>query len=95
MPHRKSQTSPLPTAAGAFASIIGLIIALKIAPAQRTSSGLDGWMGQLNAVFGSLYLDEITRGRLADYASDRMKAGTKGATVRRDLATLSCLCSCA
>ena len=24
-----------------------------------------------------------------------MKAGTKGATVRRDLATLSCLCSCA
>lgn len=50
---------------------------------------------QLNAVFGSLYIDEITRGRLADYASDRMKAGTKGATVRRDLATLSCLCSCA
>jgi integrase/recombinase XerD len=50
---------------------------------------------QLNAVFGSLYLDEITRGRLADYASNRMKAGTKGATVRRDLATLSCLCSCA
>jgi integrase/recombinase XerD len=46
-------------------------------------------------VFGTLYLDEITRGRLADYASDRMKAGTKGATVRRDLATLSCLCSCA
>jgi hypothetical protein len=33
--------------------------------------------------------------RLADYASDRMKNGTKGATVRRDLATLSCLCSCA
>jgi hypothetical protein len=24
-----------------------------------------------------------------------MKAGTKAATVRRDLATLSCLCSCA
>src|SRR4051794_10255563 len=24
-----------------------------------------------------------------------MKAGTKGATIRRDLATLSCLCSCA
>ena len=50
---------------------------------------------QLNAGFGNLYLDEITRGRLAGYASDRMKAGTKGATVRRDLATLSCLCSCA
>ena len=28
---------------------------------------------QLNAVFGNLYLDEITGGRLADYASDRMK----------------------
>jgi integrase/recombinase XerD len=50
---------------------------------------------QLDAAFGSLYLDEITRGRLADYASARMRAGTKGATVRRDLATLSCLCSCA
>jgi integrase/recombinase XerD len=50
---------------------------------------------QLAATFGTLYLDEITRGRLADYASARMKGGTKGATVRRDLATLSCLCSCA
>ena len=50
---------------------------------------------QLNAAFGGLYLDEITRTRLADYASARMKAGAKGATVRRDLATLSCLCSCA
>ncbi len=50
---------------------------------------------QLNAVFDSLYLDEITRTRLADYASERMKSGVKGATVRRDLATLSCLCSCA
>jgi integrase len=50
---------------------------------------------QLDAAFGNLNLDEITRSRLADYASARMKAGTKGATVRRDLATLSCLCSCA
>jgi integrase len=50
---------------------------------------------QLNGVFGGLHLDEITRTRLADYASDRMKAGVKGATVRRDLATLSCMCSCA
>jgi integrase/recombinase XerD len=50
---------------------------------------------QLNAAFGNLYLDGITRGRLADYASDRMKDGAKGATVRRDLATLSCLCSSA
>jgi integrase/recombinase XerD len=50
---------------------------------------------QLDAAFGGLYLDEITRTRLADYASDRMRGGTKGATVRRDLAALSCLCSCA
>lgn len=50
---------------------------------------------QLEPTFGSIFLDEITRGRLADYASARMKTGTTGATVRRDLATLSCLCSCA
>lgn len=50
---------------------------------------------QLAPTFTNLYLDEITRGRLADYASARMKGGTKGATVRRDLAALSCLCSCA
>src|SRR3954453_18185721 len=50
---------------------------------------------QLAGPFGGLYLDEITRSRLADYATARMRAGTKGATVRRDLATLSCLCSCA
>jgi integrase/recombinase XerD len=50
---------------------------------------------QLAGTFGGLHLDEITRGRLADYAAARMRRGTKGATVRRDLATLSCLCSCA
>jgi integrase/recombinase XerD len=50
---------------------------------------------QLEGAFDGLYLDEITRGRLADYATARLKAGVKGATVRRDLATLSCVCSCA
>ncbi len=50
---------------------------------------------QLAGSFGGLHLDEITRGRLADYAAARLKAGAKGATVRRDLAALSCLCSCA
>ena len=50
---------------------------------------------QLAPVFGNVYLDEITKARLADYASARMKGGATGATVRRDLATLSCLCSCA
>lgn len=50
---------------------------------------------QLAGTFDGLYLDEITLGRLADYASARMRAGAKGATVRRDLAALSCLLSCA
>jgi integrase len=50
---------------------------------------------QLAPAFGGLRLDEITRGRLADYAAARMRAGAAGATVRRDLATLSCLLSCA
>lgn len=50
---------------------------------------------QLATAFGGLYLDEITRGRLADYAAVRMRADAKGATVRRDLAAFSCLCSCA
>jgi hypothetical protein len=39
--------------------------------------------------FGSLYLDEFSRGRLADFASHRMAAGVEGARVRRDLATPS------
>ncbi len=50
---------------------------------------------KLEGSFGNLYLDEITRGRLADYASERLKGGVKASTVRRDLATLSSLCSCA
>src|SRR4051794_36794645 len=49
---------------------------------------------QLAGTFGELYLDEISRGRLADYATMRLKGGTKGPTIRRDLAALSCLCSC-
>lgn len=50
---------------------------------------------QLATAFGGLHLDEITRARLADYAAARVRAGVKAATVRRDLATFSCLCSCA
>jgi hypothetical protein len=46
-------------------------------------------------VFGNLHLDETTSGRLAYYASERMESRTKAATVRLDLATLSCLWSCA
>jgi hypothetical protein len=61
----------------------------------RTQERYRTSLRQLHVAFGNLHLDEITRTRLADYASDRMKSGVKGATVRRDLATLSCLCSCA
>jgi integrase len=50
---------------------------------------------QLAVSFGGLYLDQITRGRLADFAAGRLRAGAQGATVRRDLAALSCLLSCA
>ena len=44
-------------------------------------------------IFGKLHLDEITKGVLADYVSVRRAQGVTGATIRRDLATLSSLCS--
>lgn len=50
---------------------------------------------QLAPHFGSLYLDEISKSRLSDYVTARRRAGACGATVRRDLATLSGLLSCA
>lgn len=67
------------------------------APALKptTQERYRGSFRQLAGAFGDLYLDEISRGRLADYVTARLKSGTKAATVRRDLATLSCLCSCA
>ena len=37
---------------------------------------------KLEGSFGKLYLDEITRGRLADYASARLKGGLERALVR-------------
>jgi integrase/recombinase XerD len=49
----------------------------------------------LTPCFGSLYLDEITKGRLSDFVTARKKDGVTGATIRRDLATLSCVFSCA
>jgi integrase/recombinase XerD len=61
----------------------------------RTQSRYRTTFRKLAVPFGDLYLDEITRGRLADYATQRLKDGVIGATVRRDLATLSILCSCA
>ncbi len=48
---------------------------------------------QLAPFFGSLHLDEITKGRLADYVSARRREGVTGATIRRDLSALSSLCS--
>jgi integrase len=50
---------------------------------------------QLAPAFGGLYLDEVGKARLAEYVSARKRAGTTDATIRRDLATLSCLCACA
>lgn len=35
-----------------------------------------------------LYLDQISRAALADYASERLRAGVTPATIRRDLNTL-------
>jgi integrase len=58
-----------------------------------TQSRYDTSLGQLDPFFGRLYLDEISKGRLSDYVSARRKAGVSGATIRRDLATLSILCS--
>jgi integrase/recombinase XerD len=50
---------------------------------------------QLGPHFGGVFLDEINKTRLSSYVSARKKADASDATIRRDLATLSCLCSCA
>ncbi len=47
---------------------------------------LDGVAAHVPSQAGRL--DEIITSCLADYASAHMKAGAKGATLRRDLATL-------
>ena len=44
--------------------------------------------------FERLYLDEISRAALADYASERLRAGVTPATIRRDLNTLSGVMTC-
>jgi integrase len=48
---------------------------------------------QLAPFIGDLHLDEITKGVLAEYVSARRSTGTSGSTIRRDLATLSAVCS--
>ncbi|MGH1573883.1 tyrosine-type recombinase/integrase [Methylobacterium sp. P31] len=45
--------------------------------------------------FGTFFLDEINKGRLGDFVTARKQEGVTGATIRRDLATLSCMFSCA
>lgn len=45
--------------------------------------------------FGSLFLDEVNKGRLGEFVTARKEEGVTGATIRRDLATLSCMFSCA
>lgn len=45
--------------------------------------------------FGDCYLDEINKTRLSDFVTARRRGGAMGATIRRDLATLSGICSCA
>lgn len=47
----------------------------------------------LHPHFKELYLDQITRGRLADFVSARRGAGVTSATIRRDLACLSSMLS--
>lgn len=50
---------------------------------------------QLDPFFGSLLLDEINKTRLGEFVAARRRGGATGATIRRDLATLSGVCSCA
>ncbi len=48
---------------------------------------------QLDPDFGDVYLDEITRRRIADFVSHRKKEATN-ATIRRDLTALSRILAC-
>jgi site-specific recombinase XerD len=50
---------------------------------------------QMAPSFDRLFLDEVNKARLSDYVTARKKAGASNATIRRDLATLSCLFTCA
>lgn len=50
---------------------------------------------QLAPIFGALLLDEINKARLSEFVAARRSSGATGATIRRDLATLSGVCSSA
>jgi integrase len=47
------------------------------------------------AGFANLYLDEFTKTRISDYVSQRRRSGASNATIRRDLALLSMIFTCA
>lgn len=52
-------------------------------------------MRQLHPSFGGLMIDEINKTRLSNYVTARKRGGVTNATIRRDLATLSCMFTCA
>jgi integrase len=60
----------------------------------RTRSRYETSFRMMAPALGGLHLDGITRARLADFASERLRAGLTGATVRRDLNTLSGVMAC-
>lgn len=62
---------------------------LKAATQRRYRSSLRHFSPALD----ELHLDEITKKRLADFVTGRRSGGSSGATIRRDLAALSALCS--
>lgn len=50
---------------------------------------------QLQPAFGRLHIDEINKTKFSDFVAARKRGGATNATIRRDLATLSCLFTCA
>ncbi len=59
----------------------------------KTQERYRGSLRRFEPYVGHLHLDQITKTVLADYVSARRAQGVTGATIRRDLATLSSLCS--
>ena len=59
----------------------------------KTQERYRGSLRRFEPYVGHLHLDQITKTVLADYVSARRAQGVTGATIRRDLATLSSVCS--
>lgn len=60
----------------------------------KTAKRYEVSLRQMRATFEHLYLDEVSKGLLANYASSRLRTGVTAATVRRDLNTLSAVMTC-